>query len=160
FPPAPATVETQAECVRDFHGHVREGLVGEKSCAVCGVLCSREEVQDVFADDIDLSPLIRDGEGVTRAARQHEADTVEEIPGPVLLPSAVGVKDGRQLVQICDGCRKGLNRHQMPAKSLANGRWIGDIPPELQGLNYVEQIIISPVRCSNIVAHVTASRQK
>lgn len=53
-----------------------------------------------------------------------------------------------------------MHAKHLPRYTLANGLWLGDCPPELQGLRYVEQLLVACNRHSFCVAQVTRGRQR
>ena len=44
---------------------------------------------------------------------------------------------------ICRSCRRSLENGVRPPESLANYRWIGAVPPQLQGLTWIEELLIA-----------------
>src|SRR5579859_5175835 len=44
---------------------------------------------------------------------------------------------------ICRSCQKSLQAEVLPPESLANYRWIGPVPPELQDLTWMEELLIA-----------------
>jgi hypothetical protein len=44
---------------------------------------------------------------------------------------------------ICNTCKVSLDRDVRPKESLANYRWVGAVPPELQGLSWIEELLIA-----------------
>ncbi|KAI1797623.1 hypothetical protein LXA43DRAFT_877425, partial [Ganoderma leucocontextum] len=104
--------------------------------------------------DINLQVLTRDGEGLTRLERRSDCEPVKEIPGPILHERGIDLVHGDRVFSLCDSCMRSLRRSSMPPLALANGRWIGQCPSELQGLSYVEQLLISIYRHNYCVAQV------
>src|SRR5436190_12569845 len=51
--------------------------------------------------------------------------------------------DGRPHMYLCTSCHKSLHVGQLPPEALANHRWLGPQPPELQGLSWIESIVIA-----------------
>lgn len=51
--------------------------------------------------------------------------------------------DGGVTIRLCNGCKHQLDRHRLPVEASANRRWVGDVPPELQGLNWLEERLIA-----------------
>lgn len=49
---------------------------------------------------------------------------------------------------VCTSCWNVLKQKHVPSGSLANGLWIGDVPPELQALNFVEKLLVARYRHS------------
>lgn len=50
-----------------------------------------------------------------------------------------------------------LKRKQMPRQALANGLWLGDIPPELAALSWMEQRLVARIVPSEALARVHMS---
>ncbi|KAI0354566.1 hypothetical protein OH77DRAFT_1405085, partial [Trametes cingulata] len=46
----------------------------------------------------------------------------------------------------------------MPTLSLANGRWVGDVPQQLRDLTYAEELLIARYRRNYCVAHVKSGQ--
>src|SRR5271155_4460567 len=44
---------------------------------------------------------------------------------------------------ICRSCQRSLENGVRPPESLANYRWIGAVPPQLQGLTWIEELLIA-----------------
>ncbi|TDL17971.1 hypothetical protein BD410DRAFT_692691, partial [Rickenella mellea] len=61
---------------------------------------------------------------------------------------------------ICSSCEKCLINGKIPPMSLANGRWIGEIPKELQNLSWAERLLISRVRHNKCIIHVQSGMHK
>jgi hypothetical protein len=53
-----------------------------------------------------------------------------------------GIVDG-PLLSICHTWRKSLKINKLPPQSLANRRWIGPVPPQLQDLTWMEGLLIA-----------------
>ena len=51
--------------------------------------------------------------------------------------------DGRHHMYLCDPCHKSLHVGELPPEALANHRWVGDQPLELQNLSWIESIVIA-----------------
>ncbi|RDX51841.1 hypothetical protein OH76DRAFT_1346286, partial [Lentinus brumalis] len=66
---------------------------------------------------------------------------------------------GHRVFSACTACLNGIKRHTLPKYALANGRWVGTCPPELQGLTYVEQLLIARNRHSFCVAQVSCGQR-
>jgi len=57
-------------------------------------------------------------------------------------------------ISICVNCYKSLEKDRRPVEALANFRWIGDIPPELQGLTWIEEMFIARAHVVGRVVHL------
>ena len=51
--------------------------------------------------------------------------------------------DGPSSISICSSCQKYLKKGIRPPESLANLRWIGPVPPDLQDLTWIEELLIA-----------------
>ncbi|KAH7909104.1 hypothetical protein BJ138DRAFT_986275, partial [Hygrophoropsis aurantiaca] len=123
--------------------------LAEAGCAVCGSLNRLElmkplDVLDQSCLDL-LTPAIS---GVTRQLRTSSGEPIQAIPGPVL---------DNQCSNVCNNCVDVLSRGKTPTLSLANGLWIGEVPPELRDLSYVEKLLIARVRHNRCIIRVASS---
>src|SRR5204863_9459076 len=49
-------------------------------------------------------------------------------------------------------CHNQLSKDHQPSKALANFQWVGPVPEELQGLTWIEELLIARVHvCGSIV---------
>ena len=46
-------------------------------------------------------------------------------------------------IRLCRSCHNQLLKGRQPTESLANFRWVGPVPEELHGLNWIEELLIS-----------------
>jgi hypothetical protein len=133
FPPEPLTESLGYKLVLDACNKM-EGIE-EAGCAVCGELKPATQ----------LSPLkhiknllhILKTEGVTRVARNSSQMKEKEYTGPVL---------DYRCKMVCDKCREAIRKGKIPRLALAQGLWLGDVPPELSNLRFVEKLLIARVR--------------
>ena len=51
--------------------------------------------------------------------------------------------DNDPQIQLCNPCNSDLRQCRLPSRSLANYRWIGPVPPELQNLTWIEEQLIA-----------------
>lgn len=55
-------------------------------------------------------------------------------------------------IRLCQCCYKQLSKGRLPREALANFRWVGDVPEPLQGLTWIEELLISRARvCGSIM---------
>jgi len=52
---------------------------------------------------------------------------------------------------VCRSCQRSLANGVRPPESLANYRWIGAVPPQLQGLTWIEELLIAR---SHLAGHI------
>ena len=148
FPPAPPSAELCRNIVSDFCADTSPDVFEEAGCAVCGKLtpiCEMEELSEV--ENINLLKV----DGVTRKARCKSADPVRELRGAILAPGCS---------RVCPICVESLEKKKVPTLALANGLWVGEIPDELQGLTYAEQLLIARVRHNRCIVKVSSGMFK
>lgn len=160
FPPTPPSIAAQASFVRDWCDAVSPTNTYEGACAICARLTLRRELSEHADSELPLFCLERTGELVTREPRCHSDQSPREMPGHILYPGGVRKTGGTTILSVCKECMGPLGRKQMPRYALANGRWLGECPPELQGLRYVEQLLIARNRHSFCVAQVSTGKQR
>lgn len=158
FPPVPLSPMQYATIVRDWCAATGSAM-REGSCAVCARLTPLAELMHLSLDVVDLSPLDRPGERVTRAERADRNEPVVELPGPVLYAPAVTELGSERYGWFCRSCLNVLHSHKLPRHALANGRWVGSCPAVLQNLTYVEQLMIARFRHSFCVAQVSLGQR-
>ncbi|KAI0747735.1 hypothetical protein C8Q80DRAFT_1058629, partial [Daedaleopsis nitida] len=147
FPPPPLTNQLEETIVREYAEGISVDNFLESACCVCGMLTIQSELQSLHDRDIDLSPLVPDGP-VTCQERHSMDDPIVEIPGPVLLPDCSDV---------CTKCLKDLDQGKIHSDSLANGLWVGEIPPQLKDLSWTEKMLISRVKHNICIVKVHVS---
>ncbi len=97
------------------------------------------------------------GIGVTRVKQKDNIDPVCGIEGPVLYPGGVFDVNGEQCLKICIKCHNGIKGNCLNRDALANGLWIGDVPQELQELNFVGWSTCMPGVARQVVSHCALS---
>jgi hypothetical protein len=95
--------------------------------------------------------VLRSLESITRKERKTEIDPVECLDGPIVEPS---------LRHICPRCHKSLTSGKVPKISLANGMWLGHVPPELTDLTFAEQLLVARVRHNRCLVRVSSGWHK
>ncbi|TFK79179.1 hypothetical protein K466DRAFT_506002, partial [Polyporus arcularius HHB13444] len=159
FPPPALSARDQADFVREWCQASSATSLAEGPCGVCARLTASRELHTVSEDQVDLSCLCRDGESVTRKERHSADEPIAELSGPILYTPVVRVVDGNRVFPCCTPCLNRIKRHKLPKYALANGRWVGECPKELQGLTYVEQLLIARHRHSFCVAQVSCGQR-
>jgi len=148
FPPAPPSAGFCLNIVSDFCDDISPEVFEEAGCAVCGRLtpvCEMEDISEV--ENISLLKI----DGVTRKARCKISDPIRELRGPILAPGCSAV---------CSVCVASLDNGKIPNLALANNIWIGEVPDELQGLTYAEQLLIARVRHNRCIVKVSSGMFK
>lgn len=154
FPPSPPTSSLIETIISGWCNAMSETNVTEEGCAVCGRLTLRSELLPFNENPFDLSlldPFVLGLEDITRLERKSVNDPVQQIKGPVFDSSSKGT---------CKLCHKELSNGVLPAHALANGLWIGDVPPELQNLSYAEKLLVARVRHNRCIVRVSSGMHK
>ena len=136
FPPAPPSDDLLASIITDYCDDIKFENLQEKGCAVCGQLKSIKELESLQTTKADLDLLEYENENVTRLLRTSKSDSSTYLKGPIL---------DTKCSDICFSCRDSLQAQTLPTESLANGLWLGPVPPELQDLSWTEKLMISRV---------------
>jgi len=149
FPPRPLSLDLQHKIALNFCKDTAPKKFEEAGCAVCGKLTLFTELQKLSELKLDLNVLIQ--QGVTQAERKSSNDDLKDINGPIL---------ENDLDNICNLCHKSILKGKMPSFALANGKWIGKVPDELQNLSYAEQLLIARVRHNRCLVRVSSGMRK
>jgi hypothetical protein len=56
---------------------------------------------------------------------------------------ALVFNDGQYWINLCSHCYETLRKGMQPIEATANSRWIGPLPPELQDLSWIEELLIA-----------------
>ncbi|KDR65457.1 hypothetical protein GALMADRAFT_81852, partial [Galerina marginata CBS 339.88] len=149
FPPQPLTDKLQHTIISDFCNDIKPNKFEEAGCAVCGKLTLLTELLKLANLNLNLDILYQPG--VTQIERKSSDDPLEEIQGPVL---------ENDLDSICQTCYKSVSKGKIPMFALANGKWLGKVPPELQNLSYAEQLLVARVRHNRCLVRVSSGMHK
>ncbi|KAH7905611.1 hypothetical protein BJ138DRAFT_1138224 [Hygrophoropsis aurantiaca] len=149
FPPSAPSDRLRKKIIRQFCEDSSPTRLEEAGCAVCGSLTRLEQSELIGAlDEACLKLLVPKISGITRQTRLLPGDPIRDIEGPVL--------DG-MCSHVCTKCLDVLRRGRTPTLALANGIWLGSVPEELQGLNYVEKLLVARVRHNRCIIRVSSS---
>jgi hypothetical protein len=121
----------------------------ESGCAVCGRLTPMTQLSKLSEAKIDMSLLINPG--VTQCERLTSKDTIKDLDGPVLV---------KGLNKLCQKCHESLNKNKVPILSLANGKWLEEVPKQLSDLSFAEQLLISRVQHNHCIVRVSSGMHK
>ncbi|KAF7974567.1 hypothetical protein HWV62_11934 [Athelia sp. TMB] len=149
FPPKPCTEAEIAEIATDFCRNQLAHHFEEVGCGVCGQLVNNKYAVQID-DTLDLN-LLYPMAGSTRKERTRVSQPVEEITGPITDPDCK---------HVCIPCRDILSKGRLPMHTLANGLWLGKVPPVLGNLTYAEKILIARVCHSRCVVKVQSGMWK
>lgn len=158
FPPSVVSTEKMARTVREWCESYAPSSIAEAPCSICARLTLARSLRSLDRDDIDLSPLHRPGANITRMPRYDASVPPSEIIGPILFPHQPHAIT--PMLSVCPDCLRALEKHRLPSHALANGLWLGDVPPVLAELNFVEKLLVALGRHNVCVVRVKRGRQK
>ena len=152
FPPPVLSTRDQACIVRDWVNDISVSALKELVCGVCARLVS---TTDTVRYDLKSQVL----------------DVLLQSAGRVLPPQLASNeklilcdagKDGETgLLVVCKECNTWLNgKKKIPRLSLANGLWLGEVPPELSDLHFVEKLTVARYRHNVCVVTVDTGARK
>lgn len=151
FPPEIPTPRTLMEFIRGWTSEILDGALTELPCAVCAELTLQSEITPLNIHDSRFAILESDDSACF--GNQHAI-------GPVLCKEGITVKHGQQVANVCNNCMKSLDKNLLPINALANGLWVGEVPPELMDLNYVEKLAIARYRHNTFVVCVRMGQRR
>ena len=149
FPPKPLSSLLQHKIASNFYKDTSPQNFEESGCAVCGKLTLFTELQKLSELELNLNVLTQ--QSVTQIERKSSDDDFKDINGPIL---------EKNLDKICNSCYKSISKGKMPVLALANGKWIGKVPEELQNLSYAEQLLVARVRHNRCIVRVSSGMRK
>lgn len=159
FPPELVTIHRQVKCLQAWKQHVSMDKIVQVTCAVCACLTLWGSICSILMSDIDLSPLICDGDGVMHVSCSSLLEPMKHILGPILEQTGVVNHPGGAKLNTCCACLHALCRHALPTLAFTNGHWVGNPPPFLIKLNWMEGLLVARGRKNCFVAHVTSQQR-
>lgn len=129
FPPSPLSEHDKEVIIRDFCNATSASCIEEAGCAVCGSLVLKSDLVPLKDANCNLYILSQNTNGFTRMQQFSSADPIKDISGPVI---------NNTCDYICKTCKSSVQRGKKPKFSLARGLWLGQMPKELQDLQYFE----------------------
>ena len=149
FPPRPLSFRHLHRLLTKNCNGMRPSRFLEEGCAVCGCLTPLRELGPL--DKLMPYLGILCAPGVTKCERFSVADLPDELDGPVL---ASGCN------KVCVNCETAVVNKKIPKNALVVHNWLGEVPPELQGLSYAEKLMIAKVRHNRCVVRVNSGRMR
>jgi hypothetical protein len=149
FPPEPPSEKLCETIITDFCHEFDADNIVERGCAVCGQLTSTNQLSKLSAVSKHLDLL--ESSAIACKERRTINDPQADIPGPIL---ATGCNE------VCNTCRRSLREGKVPQLALARNLWVGDVPPELKTLTFIEKLMISRVRHNTCYATVASGAKK
>jgi hypothetical protein len=154
--------ELKAKISRMFREETSSEALREKTCGCCAESVPVNECEVLPTASVNLELLKRPDSGAKEAEPGNvgvcyiDPDCVapdfpsfDGIDSNVMLEPAgvLGANDDEQTcVQLCKRCSRSLARNKLPQFALANRMFLGNCPPELKDLTFIEESIISLCR--------------
>ena len=134
FPPTPLQDTLKHLIIDQACGRMKADNISKTGCAICGELKPLRDMSQLKSVKHQLNILAEPG--VSRVERKLSSDSLRELKGPILDYS---------YSMICNLCCSSIRKGKIPKHALANGLWIGDVPPQLKSLNFVEKMLVARI---------------
>jgi hypothetical protein len=118
-----------------WHTRRRASFCNLPACMVCSI--EIEEYEESRVMDLQSIP----NKVLLIPEAYHHGHVLHD--GMLLDMNAVWEENGTYWGHICNTCFRDLGDTIPPVLSLANGSWVGQVPPALQGLTLVEQALVA-----------------
>lgn len=148
----PPPVVNGKSLYRQFREHLT-GLCRNAICACCASIV--HESSQIHRVSSYYPPLSRLQVEPTQVPYDIRCG-VPHLDNCHILLQTEGVFHGPQSasVNLCGSCITELDNDRMPNRALANFRWLGNPPPELQGLTWIEERLIARAHISGIILRI------
>jgi hypothetical protein len=130
----PASASVVHQCISEFIDATGNDAVCPHVCMICAREVWANEVRRCSVEDIPNQHLLSPNEYHPR----HNLTF-----GMLLENEVLDRVKGRLYGDVCQECLRALHKNQTPALSLANGMWIGEVPPELAILTLLERVLVA-----------------
>ncbi len=149
FPPLPLNKNLSRHIIKQACSRMNAQNIAETGCAVCGELKPLSGMSRLKAVKRQLDILA--ASGVSRIQCRNSSSPLREYKGPIL---------DYNCSMICNPCRASIRNGKIPKLALANGLWIGDVPPQLKCLNFVERLLVARIRHTCAYVKVASGMRK
>ncbi|KAJ3559087.1 hypothetical protein NM688_g550 [Phlebia brevispora] len=149
FPPAPHDIHSVARFVQRWIDATRPSEVAQTPCGICArQLFPKETTQISLCDSI--LKIMYDA-----CERATEGRVKRTTPDGIMCKNAVEGEGINKTVTICYTCLNSLKKKKtIPRLAMANGLWLGDVPAELNVLNFVEKLLVARYRHNVCTAEI------
>ena len=160
--PALVPDHRKTDVVRAFREATASEALNIFVCASCGGKRSSGDCVEVSITDVDLNLLKRPDrrvvDGVIIDDRWIDSECIgptldtpfRDVDDVLLAQKGLVVSDGRASgLLLCGQCARCLRKGRTPDLALANHLFLGEVPPELQGLTVVEEAMIARCRAKS-----------
>ncbi len=151
FPPLPPSETLNHTIISDYCNESRPENYTESGCAVCASLTPIKNSTPIRDVQDKLQFLNEYGNEFTRTERKSTDDPIRPLDGPMI---------DEDCHIVCSLCMQDIKRKQLPKYAIANGLWLGKVPPELSDLTESEKILIAKLRCNKFVFKLASGMSK
>jgi hypothetical protein len=149
FPPTSPSKKLQHTIISNFCKDTTPEQFVESGCAVCRKLTPILKLTKLSETDLNLNILIQPG--MSQQERTSSDHPIVDIDGPIL---------DNNLNSICKSCFKSVSQEKVPLMALANGKWIGKVPFQLEKLSFAEQLLVARVWHNYCLVRVSSGIHK
>lgn len=143
-----------AEITREWCNSISEDALSEALCVVCTELKQKQTMSVQSMGDSQFVCLFQ-------AHVAHlEAEMLDILFTASLCHEGMFMRGDKQVGYVCKPCWNAVRQQRFPVSSLANGLWIGNIPPELAALNFVEKLLVARYWHSVCIVKIGAKHEQ
>jgi hypothetical protein len=156
FPPPPLNKKQKAKIAAEYVSDLTPENIKEAPCGVC----ARLTTFSLLPDHLYPSPMFDVLRNELLESRIKELNSTQEsmFDNPLLCAEAFG--STTKCMAVCSNCAADLQSSRVPRLSIANGLWLGNVPRELQRLNFAEKMLIARYRHNTCLVIVNSSFQR
>ncbi|KAK7007250.1 hypothetical protein R3P38DRAFT_2554224, partial [Favolaschia claudopus] len=133
--------------VSEFRDSTDNKSLKRYECSFCGKLEYTVDVKMRSVNDLDISLLERAVENLREVCSQP---CIKSYKSSSLIDESI--------YALCHLCNLSVTHNKfqtIPLRSYANGLWIGEVPPELQGLTFLEEQCIARARATKCMYKIS-----
>ena len=159
--PQPASMEFKEQCIRNFRAATSSESLMRFVCACCAesVNISQRKVLPIHDINLDLmhsrTDRIFDVNQCTPPGLPFSGGPLANV---LVDPGGVIDNDGNLSLQLCHRCSSSLLRNKLPRLAVANYNVLGTVPPEMQNMSMVEEMLIARCRTKQCIVKLQDHR--
>ena len=143
--PQPIPDTLKKKIVKMFHERTSSEALRTFTCSCCSSSTLKIECKKISLSDINIDLLKASSNLPIQIPMPCDKDT--SFANCVIDPDGITQdEEGLPLLQLCTTCYNALRREKKPPLSLANGTYLGPVPPELSDLTPIEEAMIARCR--------------
>ena len=126
-----------------FKDETSSSALSTFTCAACSSETYSVSGYELLLSDVDFDLFKKPLNAGNLPCQYSEGPLKDAFIDPQGVSSE---ENGDFLLSLCKTCHSALNRNKLPSLSLANGTYLGPVPPELQDLTPIEEAMIARCR--------------